>query len=190
MLTRRTFLGLLVGLPVLLTSPDFASSDAIPSNEQLPTYMQLDVNELEEAIQIYDINKKQRKPFSRESMFFSYEEWKVTREPLRPNADSQERIRYDITRDKVREKALNIIRYPDEALKLMTPTEKELFQYELKLSDPFFDCMDLNKYYNLHIPLEDFKASLGIKIFWYFDRMMSYYNTDLKEYEKRKKSSK
>jgi hypothetical protein len=188
MLDRRNFIRLSMGLAALLVPADSTRSDTIPTREQFPSY-RLDMNELEDAIAGYGPMAVPRKDFSRKSMFFSYEEWKVTREPLGPNASTQERIKYDITKDKVREKALDIIRHPDEAYKLMNPTERELFKYELKLSDPFFDCMDLNKNYNLHIPVEDFKASLGIKIFWFFDRMLSYYHTDVKEQEKRRKAS-
>ena len=123
-------------------------------------------------------------------MFFSYEEWKVTREPPHPHADAKELILYEIAKEKVREKALKIIRHPDIAYKLMTRSEREMFKYELNLLDPVLDCMELNTHYSFKIPIEDLKASLGIKIFWYLDRIMSYYHTEVKEYEKRKKSSK
>ena len=122
--------------------------------------------------------------YTRESMIFSYEEYKELKKIPDPPKTDEELYKLRNIQNKLRKKIKLILKNPEKAFSFLTDKEKESYELELHMFDrediPIY-CAELNIRYNLmnfELTPEQFKTSLGPKILWFLDEYYGYMHTD------------
>ena len=172
MLNRRNFIrasGIaLTGLASLVWSVD-ASPKFNPA--VLNPFKQEDLQkELERA--------REEMKYAKESMIFSYEEWKAAKEEPKFLMSEEEIKAFLQAQIRLRKKARLIILESDIAYSFFTKNERDDYESELKMLEPIYDKVEINQKYGLDFTTEQFQKSLGAKILWYLEREYGYRYSD------------
>lgn len=138
----------------------------------------------------YKIEKNgEDKKYTRESMIFTYQEWKKIKEIPNPPRNDEEIKSKLIAQIKIIPKIILITDHPDKAYGLLTEEEKKYYELEMHMFDvedaPIYRVQIMQRY-NLNFSPEEFKKNIGVKILWFLDRHYGYkYSQEQAEKDKK-----
>lgn len=136
---------------------------------------------------------REESKYARESMIFSYEEWKELKETPNPPNNTEELENLIQLQMKLIPKISSIIKNPQKAYEFLTNKEKIYYESELNMLDAEEKIIapnQLNQTYSLHFTPETFDNYPGAKLIWFLDRHYSYRYSDEKAKNEKDKSKK